>query len=125
MYRELYRKGNSSSQELLSILSKYPLNAPFNSIFNSSNHYFAWDYLLTYFAQSPFESLLFSVMWNRYQKSILKCDMSEYESFVNNLYLKDASGKYSILLQETISPDHEFILKRAEMRYIDKAIFNS
>ena len=44
---------------------------------------------------------------------------------VFHLYLKDASGKYSIFLQETISPDHEFILKRAEMRYIDKAIFNS
>ena len=123
MYRELYRKGNSSSQELLSILSKYPLNAPFNSIFNSSNHYFAWDYLLTYFAQSPFESSLFSVMWNRYQKSILKCDMSEYESFVNDLYLKDAIEKFSILHQETISTDHEFILKRAETRYSESTIF--
>ena len=55
MYRELYRKGHSSSRELLSNLSKYPLNAPFNGIFNSSNHYYAWDYLLSYFAQLPFE----------------------------------------------------------------------
>ena len=31
MYRELFRKGHSSSQELLSILSKYPLNAPFTA----------------------------------------------------------------------------------------------
>ena len=123
MYRELYRKGNSLSQELFSILSKYLLNSPFYSIFDSSNHYFAWDYLLTYFAHSPFESRLFSVMWNRYQKSLLKCDMSEYESFVNNLYLKDASGKYSILRQEMISQNHEFILKRAEMRYIESTIF--
>ena len=123
MYRELYRKGNSSSQELLSILSKYPLNAPFYSIFNSSNHYFAWDYLLTYFAHSPFESTLFSVMWNRYQKNILKCEANEYESFINNLYLKDAIEKYSILHQETISTDHEFILKRAEMRYSESTIF--
>ena len=123
MYRELYRKGNSSSQELLSILSKYPLNAPFYSIFNSSNHYFAWDYLLTYFTHSPFQSTLFSVMWNRYQKNFLKCEANEYESFINNLYLKDAIEKYSILHQETISPDHEFILKRAEMRYSESTIF--
>ena len=123
MYRELYRKGHSSSHKLLSILSKYPLNAPFNSIFNSSNHYFAWDYLLSYFAQFPFERTLFSVMWNRYQKNFLNCNADEYESFINNLYLKDASEKYSILHQETISPDHEFILKRAEIRYSESTIF--
>ena len=125
IYRELYRKGHSSSRELLSKLSKYPSNPPFNSIFKSSNHYYAWDYLLSYFAQFPFERTLFSVMWNRYQKNFLKCDADEYKSFINNLYLKDACEKYSILHQETISQDHEFILKRAEMRYIDKAIFNS
>ena len=123
MYRELYRKGHSSSRELLSNLSKYPLNAPFNSIFNSSNHYYAWDYLLSYFAQFPFERTLFSVMWNRYQKNFLKCDADEYESFINNLYLKDASEKYSKRHQETICPDHEFILKRAEMRYSESIIF--
>ncbi len=123
MYRELFRKGHSSSQKLLSILSKHELNAPFQCIFKSTNHYFAWDYLLTYFAQSSFESTLFSVMWKRYQNSLLKCDIGEYESFVNNLYLKDASEKCSMLHQESVSQDHDFILKRAEMRYSESTIF--
>jgi hypothetical protein len=123
IYRELYRKGNTSSKELLSTLFKYELNAPFCSIFKSANHYFAWDYLLTYFAQSHFESSLFSVMWIRYQKSLLKCDIDEFESFVNNLYLKDETDKYSILLQEPINQNHEFILERAEMLYVESTIF--
>ena len=62
-------------------------------------------------------------MWNRYQKNFLKCEANEYESFINNLYLKDVIEKYSILHQETISTDHEFILKRAEMRYSESTIF--
>ena len=123
IYRELYRKGNTSSKELLSILSTYELNAPFDCIFKSANHYFGWDYLLTYFAQSPFESSLFSVMWVRYQKSLLKCKTDEYESFVNNLYLKDETDKYSIHLQETLNENHEFILERAELRYVESTIF--
>ena len=62
-------------------------------------------------------------MWIRYQKSLLKCDIDEFESFVNNLYLKDETDKYSILLQEPINQNHEFILERAEMLYVESTIF--
>ena len=124
VYRELFRRNNPISFTVLTKLRLYEFKEPQKSVFYDFDCKMAWDYLLSYFAQERFTKNLFTIMWFRYRKIIIKCKANEYEDFVYNLYLKDVKNKTNFTRSRPEKDEYTAILQRAEGNKTYKNIFD-
>jgi hypothetical protein len=124
VYKELFRRDNPIASTVLTKVRLNEIEEPSKEVFYDFDCKNAWDYLLSNFHLEEFNKNMFSVMWFKYRKRLIKCKANKYEAFVYNLYLKDVKNKSDFTRRRPEKDEYTTRLQRAERGYIDKNIFD-
>ena len=123
VYKELFRRNNPTYHKVLNKVRLYEFKEPFKSVFKDFDCKLAWDYLLLDLVREELTKNMFSIMWFRYRKTLLKCKSNAYRKFIYHEYLKDVKNKTEFTRRKPEKDVYTPILQRAERRYSNKDIF--
>ena len=123
IYRELFRRNHPSAELFLSLVKTSQLSTLNSNIFKTFNHQLAWDYVLMFLAHEKLSSELFKVLWHRYKKPLLICEISTYIDFIASQYFDKSKATITFNNLADTNSHFDFIIQRAEKFYYNSNIF--